>query len=238
MSKNAIAVRPVNEFALFTQADTNITKLIEDNLGDEDFTPQDLDRITVPAGGGTTFEVPGLEGVEEVKEIQAMIVMVKKGRAYWSEELTGEGTPPDCVSTDCVTGIGDPGGDCKVCPFNQFESARQGKGKACKESRSVFILTENTLLPFVLQVPPTSIKVLKKYQTGLTRYGKSIRSVITRISLEKTKTNGVTHGILKFEPGQALSVDQAKMLDEYRIAFKAAFDQAHEAAVQDAPQFD
>lgn len=238
MSNKEIAVRPVNEFALFQNVNMNITQLMKDNLQDEDFGPQDLDRIKVPAGGGQSFEIPTLEGTEDVKEIQAMVVAIKKGRSYWKEELTGEGTPPNCISTDGNMGIGDPGGECKMCPFNQFESANQGKGKACKEMRNVFILTENALLPFVLQVPPTSIKPLKKYVTGLTRYGKNIYQIITKISLEKTKSsNGITYSLIHFEPGQVLSQEQVKTLNSYREAFVQAFDQAHATSVSNRPAF-
>lgn len=239
MSSKEVAVRPVNEFALFQNVNMDVTKLMKDNLQDEDFGPQDLDRIKVPAGGGQAFEIPTLEGTEDVKEIQAMVVAIKKGRAYWKEELTGEGTPPDCMSTDGNMGIGDPGGECKQCPFNQFESDHKGgKGKACKEMRNVFILTENALLPFVLQVPPTSIKPLKKYVTGLTRYGKNIYQIITKISLEKTKSSsGITYSLIHFEPGQTLSQEQIETLNGYREAFIQAFDQAHTASVSNGPAF-
>lgn len=227
---NEIAVVTPGEFALFQNNEVNIPELISDNLGEETYQPQDLDRITCPAGGGTTFEVPTFDGVEDVKELEALIVKVQPGRAYWKEELTGEGTPPDCSSTDGIHGTGEPGGLCHNCPLNQFGSAEKGSGKACKESRSVFILTEGALLPYVLSVPPTSIKALKKYMTQLTRFGKSIYGITTKISLAKDKSgSGIAYSKFVFSPGQELTPEQMTAVRQYKDAFTQAMEATKEA---------
>jgi hypothetical protein len=41
-------------------------------------------------------------------------------------KYTGGNSPPDCGSFDGETGIGDPGGECKRCPLNQFGSDENG----------------------------------------------------------------------------------------------------------------
>lgn len=227
-----VAVKENNQFALFSDNNVNIQELIQDNLGDEDFSPQDLDRVTLPAGGGTTFELPTFDGVTDVKTIDCIIVSVMPGRAYWKEALKGEGTPPDCTSNDAITGFGDPGGPCAECPFNQFGSADSGAGKACKERRNLFFLTDEAILPYVLQVPATSIKLYKKYVISLTRFGNSVYSVRTQISLEKTKNSGgIAYSQLVFRPGSELSPEQTHMVRKYKDTFKAAIERAHKETV-------
>jgi hypothetical protein len=222
---NAVAVKEENNFAIFNDKDLDLATLLEDNMGDEEFTPLDLERIIVPAGGGTTFEVPTLEGMDDVKELEAIIIHIMPAKSYWEGEYDGENVPPDCTSIDGIHGTGNPGGLCSECPFNEYGSAAKGSGKACKDQRNVFILPKDAILPFTLSVPPTSIKPLKKYMTSLTRFGKSLYSVSTKISLEKTKSgSGITYSRLVFKAGDPLTTEQAALVKQYKKAFKQIFE--------------
>ena len=116
---NAPAVVDPNSFSIMKIGDiSQIQEVVETNLGDEDFSPFDLDRITVPAGGGIAWEVPTVNGPESQKEIHGVIVLAKKVRSYWKDSSATDGTPPDCASADGIHGQGDPGGLCKQCPNN------------------------------------------------------------------------------------------------------------------------
>ena len=231
-NETAIATIENNAFAIFSDPDMDLQELLQDNLGDEDFTPMDLERLTVPAGGGTSFEIPTMDGLEDVKEVEALVVHVSPARAYWQQGMdeTGEGTPPDCSSENGTTGNGEPGGECLSCPFNQYGSAEKGKGKACKEMRNLFILTEGAVLPFNLVIPPTSIKPFKKYMTSLTQFRRSIYSVTTKITLEKTKNaGGITYSKIAFKAGSNLTKEQSDLVRAYKKAFKQAFEKPQTA---------
>lgn len=219
----------------------NIKELLEDNLEGESLSPFDLERIVLPAGGTTTWNVPTAEGEKEVKDLHAVIIMPQSSRSFWKEELNGEGTPPDCVSEDMIQGIGDPGGLCSTCQYNQFGSGRNGNGKACKETKNLFILLEGNMLPYVLQVPPTSLKSYKKYMGQLTGTGKSVNGVVTSFQIEKVKSgSGFTHGRIIFRPAGELSQEQVAAVKQYRNMFKSFFaaNQNANAPQGDAPRFE
>ena len=95
-----------------------------------------FDRVKLPAGGGTAFEVPSAEGEdsEMAKDITGVIVYNHSAYAYYHDKYTGGNNPPDCGSFDGVNGIGNPGGDCQNCPYNKFGSG-DGQSKLCKNKR-------------------------------------------------------------------------------------------------------
>lgn len=222
-------------------SNTNIQELLEDNLEGESLSPFDLERITLPAGGATTWAVPTIDGEKDVKDLKAVIIMPQSSRSFWKEELTGEGTPPDCSSEDMIQGVGDPGGLCASCQYNQFGSGKQGTGKACKETKNLFILLEGSRLPYVLQVPPTSLKSYKKYMGQLTGTGKSVNAVVTSFTIEKTKSgSGFSYGKIIFRPAGELTQEQVTVVKQYRQMFKGFFTQNQNAATpdSDAPRFE
>jgi hypothetical protein len=189
--KNELAVVKETDYAILEQSTDELSEIIEENVG-EQIQVSDLDKTGIPAGGATSFEVPTLDGEEDVKTIEGIIVGFKDGRAFWKESFdeTGGGTPPDCFSDDMVTGVGDPGGACATCPFNQFGSAENGDGKACKEMRTVFVLREGDLLPLAITLPATSIKPMKQYFLRLVNFRKRFYHVVTKFELEKTQNKG------------------------------------------------
>jgi hypothetical protein len=223
-----MAVRSVNEFALFQNPDINIPELIRDNLEGEEFSPQDLTRISVPGGGGQTFSIPSPGGDIDAKTVEGIIIKVQPVRLYY-EQAFGEGevTPPTCYSNDGLTGFGEPGGDCQRCPFNEFGSATKGKGKACQERRNIFILPADSLLPYVLSVPVMSIKNYKTYLQYLTRKGISVKAVTTVVGLEKDKSEaGVAFSKLTFREGAPLDDAHKQIVNGYRNAFSGVVDKA------------
>ncbi len=252
-TQNAPAVINSSEFPFLAIAETNpdvdLVEVMQDNLGDEDFSAFDLDRITVPGAGGTTWEVNTINGTVETKTLRGIVLAVQKSRSYWEQDLDGEGTPPDCSSHDGETGFGKPGGSCLNCPLNQFGSGKNGS-KACKETKNVFLLTEHSMLPVILQVPPTSLKVWKKYCVQLMGSGlRQLSETVTEFSLEKTKSrSGFTHSAIVPKLGGDLSEPQAASVKNFKAAIMASLKKERPAGVhgdetpagsyEDAPQFD
>lgn len=162
----------------------NLIEVIKTNIGD-DFTPFDLDRISIDPKKGA-FIIPKAEGDMIVSSFEAIILYQKKknNNAYWVTAYDPtSASPPDCRSDDGITGIGTPGGSCKVCPLNQFGSDKNGKGKACKNILFVFPTMEGDNLPFALPVPPASIKLVKRYMQQLARGGLSYLQIISKFEL-------------------------------------------------------
>ena len=163
----------------------NVAETIRNNMAGEEVTEADLLRIKVPTGGATIWQV----GDEACKELTGVLVHITRRRAYWPDR-NQTGVPPTCASVDCMTGIGEPGGLCRECPNNQFGSAikqdgTQGRGKACKEKKLLFLLREGRLLPDVVVVPGASLKAMRQWQLQL---GLPYCAIVTRLTLAKAKS--------------------------------------------------
>lgn len=201
MTTKAVAVKEDNQFALMAMGKNEIKDLIEQNLAGENIDPNtDLVRIKVPTGGGTTWTIPTIEGDVDTKEITGIIVAHQLIRVYWQEAYgKGGGTPPDCSSMDCITGEGDPGGDCMNCEFSQFKSDPDPKSdaQACSQKRLLFMVLKDEILPCVVSAPPTSLKSTKKFLLGLSSRRKKFTSIFTKLTLVKKDE----YAVIVFESG-------------------------------------
>lgn len=174
----------VNEgFAVFANQNVLNEALTDDCQGLE-FS---LDRVKLPAGGGTAFEIPSAEGEdpEMAKEITGVIVYNHPAYAYYHDKYTGGNNPPDCSSFDGVNGIGNPGGNCQSCPYNKFGSG-DGQSKLCKNKRMLYILREGELFPITISLPTGSLKSFTNYVKSQLSRGRKLNQVVTKITLKKT----------------------------------------------------
>ena len=168
--------------------------LLEEGMDDCQGLEFSFDRIKIPAGGSTAFEVPGEseDDVEMVKEITGVILYNHPAFSYYTEKYTGGNNPSECGSFDGVTGHGNPGGSCSSCPYNQFGSG-DGQSKACKNRRMLYILQEGELFPQILSLPTGSLKEFTKYVKRQLSKGRRLNQIVTKISLKKVTSNsGIT----------------------------------------------
>jgi len=206
----------------------NVGQIIKQNLGGEQVTPADLTRIKVPAGGGTTWEVPGEDGEPQpIKVLEGILVHTARRRAYWPN-TNPSGEPPACVSTDCVNGHGTPGGPCDACPFNQFGSQVKqdggaGRGKACKESRLFFLLRAGQKLPDVVVVPPGSLRATKQY---LLKLSVPYWGVLTRLTLDRVQNkDSIAYAQIHPRNAAMLEPEMARGIMLYAQELKSVFEQ-------------
>jgi hypothetical protein len=210
-----VAVKETAQFMVLANAQ-NAIEALKSNMEGETLSPMDLDRVSVPAGGGVSWCVPTLDGEETTQEIIGVLVGVQNCRAYWAGDFAGGGDPPDCVSEDAVTGVGDPGGACKVCLMAAFGSDSRGKGQACKQIKRLFVLRPASMLPLVVNLPPSSIKAATRYLLRLAGNGLKYQAAVTRITLEKTKnSDGIAYSTAIFALAAKLDPAQAQALEDY-----------------------
>lgn len=187
------------------------------NIGTGGITEFDLPRIKIPAGGGTTWQVPTLEGDASETVLEGVILSARDGRSYYKDsiEKTGGGQPPDCASVDGVNGTpgtGEnkgPGGLCASCPLGGF-------GGPCKPGKLLFIIRKG-LLPDVVQLPRTSLKPVREYLLKLASNAVPYFHAITRIGLAKDKNpQGITYSKATFQFGGKLSDEEKKKAEALR----------------------
>jgi hypothetical protein len=152
-SKQKTALAAQSNIGFLSLADTDFDALLAEELNGLDLS---FERIKIPSAGSTVFEVPGEEEPETVKEFSAVILYHHPLFAYYKSKYTEGNNPPDCGSFDGVCGAGDPGGDCKHCPMNQFGTGENGS-KACKNRRRIYVLREGEIFPLLLSLPTGSL---------------------------------------------------------------------------------
>jgi len=161
-------------------------------------------RISAPTGdrirynGNVGFYTPdGGEG----DVIEAVIVDFLSSNLYYDGPYDRDNPqPPACFAigpepSTLVPSKNSPdrqADTCSACPNNQFGSAANGKGKACKNTRLLALMPASALdspeeeAPiWILSVPPTSLKAYDAYVASLkAKHGTIPLGVITEISLD------------------------------------------------------
>ena len=121
---------------------------------------------------------------------------------------------------------------CKDCPKNQYESAENGKGKACKNQIRTFWIIKGYQLPVVLMLPPTSIKSFAEYLTSLSSgvlIGKTRKALhycqsIANLELEREESGGNVWSVLKAKFNRIVdNQNTLKRLKDLRSDFMSNF---------------
>lgn len=182
-----------------------------------------FERIKIPAGGVTMFEIPGdnPDEPETVKEFSAVILHHHPMYAFYKEKYTGGSNPPDCGSFDGVTGEGDPGGNCETCPYNKFGSGENG-AKACKNRRRIYLLREGELLPMVLSLPTGSLNAFSCFLMKQIQKGNKSNMIVTRFSLKKAVNgSGITFSQAQFTFDRKLTKEEYALVSSMTEQVKA-----------------
>lgn len=183
-------------------------------------------RVKIPAGGVLQFEMPGddPDHPEYVDKLTGVLLFHHASNGYWPNAMDDEDKSPICSSVDGKMGIGDPGGPCASCELNAFGSAEDGKGKACKNMRSLYLLQSGELMPIELKLPPTSLKGFNDFMNAafLTRGRASFGSVI-EISL-KRMNNGNPYSVATFRKLHDFTGEDLAQIKAFVLSFRQ---QAH-----------
>ncbi|MCL2817452.1 MAG: hypothetical protein FWD39_03575 [Clostridiales bacterium] len=219
-NKNTALTEQKNNSGFLALADAAFSESLSQELEGLDLS---FEKIKIPSAGSTVFEVPGEEDdTDTVKEFSAVILHHHTLNAYYKTKYTGGNNPPDCGSFDGVTGEGDPGGNCKSCPLNQFGTADEGAGKACKNRRRIYVLREGEVFPLLLSLPTGSLKEFTKYIKKLLGKGKKSNMVVTRFSLKKaTSSGGVVYSQAQFAIDRVLIPQEQVLIDNLTEQVKA-----------------
>ena len=228
MAKKETALMKPDSYAIIKADAKQLREVVDANLGGQNLTEFDLERVKVPGGGGLTWEIGD---DESSKVLEGIIVHWRDGNAYWEESFdsTGGGTPPDCSSQDGIVGKGTPGGPCGKCPFNEFGSGMDAKGKptkgkACKNFRVLFMIRPEELLPIAVIVPPTSLREVRRYFMRLASRAIPYHNLVTQLTLEKTKSEqGIAYAKIKASPGTRLSKEEMTAIKSYSDGIASAF---------------
>ena len=181
-------------------------------------------RVKSPAGGALQFEIPSddPENPDYAKTLVGVILFHHPNNAYWPEgsEYDDNATPL-CSSVDGKLGIGEPGGSCAVCALNQFGSAAEGNGKACKNMRVLYLLRSGEFMPLQVTLPPTSLKPFREFmnQSFMLRRRAAYGSVV-QIGLKKMSNGKDDYSVATFRRLHDFSGEELAQIRAYADGFK------------------
>ncbi len=201
-----------------------IREIILENVGGEGITVNKLDRFVNPSTTGTQWEVPSLVGGPELTgEIEGILVFHKLSRARWDGPYKGGGESPLCSARNGFTGEGDPGGDCKDCPYAKFTEDSKGESvkPECRIVKQLFIRLPGALLPTVMNCSATNIPNIERYLFKLTNKLVKYYHVVTKVTCETdTSKSGFKYPKFHFEATSFVPEDQKKDLSDYNKFIK------------------
>lgn len=226
MTNNELTIKNQGFMGL---ADFNISEGFSEELAGLD---SGFERIKIPAGGGTMFEVPGNNPNEPdaVKEFSAVILHHHPMFTFYKEKYSGSSTPPNCLSFDGVNGHGEPGGFCQRCPNDRFGSGDNGS-KVCKNKHQMYLLRENEIFPTVLFLPTSSNKDFSRYIRRVLVTGKKSDSVVTKFSLKKAvNKGGIAFSQVQFAVERTLSDKEIQLIKKLSEQIKLYAQNSQNAA--------
>ena len=224
----------------------NETKLTEQNnfklpaVASSDFTNEELaedydglqpsfQRIKIPGGGAIQFEVPGdnPDDPDFSKTIEGIIIYNHQTGVYWPDgaEYDDEVTPL-CSSVDGKTGYGTPGGACSLCPMNKYgtgtdKNGNPSKGKACKNMRHLYILRSGEYMPFILALPPTSLRPFSDFiNAAFISRRRPVWSSVVQIGLKRVENGPNTYSVATFRKLYDLDGEQLMQIKQYTEGFR------------------
>lgn len=231
---------PVQQHFLALRDTKAVAEVAKANFGERKASAFDLERIRLGAQGSKSFVIAdALEGEKMTTSFEGVITFWTGSRVFWKLpfEESGGGSPPDCASIDLKTGFGDvsPAGtvgeigrrNCADCPHNQWGSGKNGIGKACRETVTLFVLrsdAQDNFFPSMLVAPPGSLKPWNTYMMGLLNKGIPFYAAMHEFTLERESSqSGIAYSQLRPRFVRRLTGDEAAAVAAYGNAMRGLF---------------
>jgi len=197
----------------------------EELAEDMDGLTMSFPRIKIPAGGVLQFEIPNgdPQHPDYSPTLTGVILFSHASCAYWPEgDEYSDDVPPLCSSVDGKQGYGEPGGVCETCALSQFGSASNGRGKACKNMRVLYLLRSGEFMPLAINLSPTSISPFREFlNQGFAFRKRAIYGSLVEIGLKRqTNPEGKDYSVATFKRLGDFHGDQLASVRKYALSFR------------------
>lgn len=198
-------------------------------------TAQRLPRVKIMPAAAGLFEFMDTNDTE--RTFDGVVLNNHPRNVLWevpygtARPSNADGSPqrPGCVSPDGLKGTPREGFThaalnggvatgveeipCRSCPYNQWGSkhlvdSRGGKGKACTNQRSVYVMMQDRATPVELILPPTSLTPFDEYLTNLLNRGVPVQAVVTKFGQERKQRGQVEWCQTTYTRGVDLNQEQ------------------------------
>ena len=164
-----------------------------------------------------------------IPRLTAVIVRARdvvSNKYYGQDYAQGQSKPPICGSESGVTpDSGDQiqNASCVTCKWNQFKSAKNGKGKACSDYKRIviavydeangsFLMDGDAPLVLAFDVAAMSFKSLRKFDTDCAANGAETHGVVASMYIDPEPE----YPSVEFTPIGKLSAEQFAIINELR----------------------
>jgi len=176
--------------------------------------------IKFPQGTTTVFMVDGVA----LTELKGTILHHHRTNAYYkvpfADKKPEDEKAPDCASQDGETGIERITGneiECETCPLNQFVDGH----KACTNRIRVYFCPAGQSMPYILDVPPTSLNAYQSFLNAFIGRRKNPFQFQATVTLFLGKSSGGAEFCkAKFEIGPEHERDAAIDFYSQKMAIK------------------
>ena len=186
-------------------------------------------KVKIPSGGALQFEMPtgDPENPEYTRFLHGVILYHHASGAYWPEGCEyDDNTVPLCSTVDGKQGYGTPGGACAACELNRYGTATDGKGKACKNMRILYLLQDGDYIPLQLSLPPTSLRPFNDFMNAaFVARRRPAWSSVVQIGLKRVDNGNNTYSVATFRKVEDLQPEQ---VGEFRAFVESFRQQAKE----------
>ena len=132
------------------------------------------------------------------KTLTGHILFMHLANQWWKVPFDERGEDddpmPQCFSIDGIKSCGgsemqnDLCGE-KICPLDTFDSGKDGRGKACRNTRRFLFLQDGAVLPIIIVAPPTSFGKKRAMQQWLNSFPNSVAMAYRELSDELRPRN-------------------------------------------------
>ena len=191
-------VRFEDKSALPVELQKQLEEDSKENL--EGVTPR-LPKIKLPTGVSKEFTLEKFgEEPDQIKTFTGVVLYQTQANAYWLEKFgSGTSSPPDCASHDGITP--NPAYNniqaktCAECKHSRFgtaigQSGEKLRGKACRNVKRIVVLIQGEMLPYLMTIPPASIKAMDEYLINLRKEKRPYWSVASTFVITTEKSSG------------------------------------------------
>ena len=221
--QNNTAVDVYQDFILPTALDSDFSS--EDLADDMDGLQMTMQRVKIPGGGNLQFEIRSddPDNPDYERKLVGVLLYHHLANAYWPEGSEyDDNVPPFCQSFDGKQGYGEPGGVCEACALSQFGSASNGRGKACKNMRVLYLLRSGEFMPLAINLSPTSISPFREFlNQGFAFRKRAIYGSLVEIGLKRqTNPEGKDYSVATFKRLGDFHGDQLASVRKYALSFR------------------
>lgn len=228
----------------------NVPDYIREELGDE-YTSALRENIEGTRRAIPSIKIKGgvftLPNAQKVEKFEGIIVYRGRVKAYYDKTLGDKSTAPVCFSLDAKLGSlprkDDRYGECSTCSLSRMIKGEDGSYSAalCAEKDRMLVIVGESIMPWTLSAPPTSLREVDDYMCVLTACGIPYFAVKTEFKLLAQKKGALEwdklilsrsdNSVLSKEEFKRINIMRGKLAERMRSAPPVS----EEHAENDAP---